>query len=68
MLHIIGKIIIPKGLNVYSNQSRSFADAEGIACIDGKMGNWYNQLIILLINSELTLGYTIPNSTLDGIT
>ena len=40
MLHIIGKIIIPKGLNVYSNQSRSFADAEGIACIDGKMGNW----------------------------
>ncbi len=38
MLHIIGKIIIPKGLNVYSNQSGSFADAEGIACIDDKMG------------------------------
>ena len=50
-------IIILKGLNVYSNQSGSFADAEGIACIDGKIGNWYNQLIILLINSELTLNY-----------
>ena len=40
MLIIIGSIVIPKGLNVYSNQSRSFADAEGIACIDGKMDNW----------------------------
>ena len=68
MLNFIGTKIILKGLNVYSNESGSFADAEGIACIDGKMGNWYNQLIILLINSELTLGYTIPNSTLDGIT
>ncbi len=68
MLHIIGKIIIPKGLNVYSNQSRSFADAEGIACIDGKMGNWYNQLIILLIYSDLTLGYSIPNLANNRIT
>ena len=40
MLIIMDTIVIPKGLNVYSNQSRSFADAEGIACIDGKMDNW----------------------------
>jgi len=40
MLNFIGTIIIQKGLNVYSNHSMSFADAEGIVCIDGKMGNW----------------------------
>ena len=40
MLNFIGTKIILKGLNVYSNESGSFADAEGIACIDGKMGNW----------------------------
>ena len=61
MLNFIGTIVILKGLNVYSNQSGSFADAEGIACIDGKIGNWYNQLIILLIYSELTIGYSFPN-------
>jgi hypothetical protein len=43
---IIGSIVILKGLNVYSNQSGSFADAEGIACIDGKIINWYKLLII----------------------
>ena len=73
MLNFIGTKIIPKGLNVYRNHSMSFADAaraavasaeaQGIACIDGKMGNWQNQLIILLINSELKLGYLIPNFT-----
>ncbi len=67
MLIIMDTIVIPKGLNVYSNQTGSFADAEGIVCIDGKMDNWYNQLIILLINSELTLGYSIPNFTNKGI-
>ncbi len=67
MLIIIGSIVIPKGLNVYSNQSGSFAEAEGIACIDGKMGNRYNQLIILLRNSGRTLGYLIPNPAKNGI-
>ena len=48
MLNFIGTKIILKGLNVYSNESGSFADApraavasaeaQGIACIDGKMG------------------------------
>ncbi len=50
MLNFIGTKIIPKGLNVYRNHSMSFADAaraavasaeaQGIACIDGKMDNW----------------------------
>ncbi len=40
MLNFIGTKIILKGLNVYRNHSMSFADAEGIACIYGKMGNW----------------------------
>ena len=39
MLNFIGTKIIQKGLNVYRNHSMSFADAEGIACIYGKMGN-----------------------------
>ena len=67
MLNFIGTIVILKGLNVYSSHSMSFGDAEGIACIDGKMGNWQNQLIILLINSELKLGYLISNFTNNGI-
>ena len=37
-LNIISTILILKGFNVYSNESGSFADAEGIACIDDKMG------------------------------
>ena len=36
MLIIMDTIVIPKGLNVYSNEFVSFADAEGIVCIDGK--------------------------------
>jgi len=40
MLNFIGTILILNGLNIYSSHSMSFADAEGIACIDGKMGNW----------------------------
>ncbi len=56
MLNFIGTIIILKGLNVYSNESGSFADApraavasaeaQGIACIDGKMGNWQKPALV----------------------
>ena len=46
MLITMDTIVIPKGLNVYSNQSGSFADAEGIACIDGKMGNWQKSELV----------------------
>ncbi len=62
MLIITDTIVIPKGLNVYSNQSGSFADAEGIACIDGKMGNWQKSALVgiavlkkIFANSDLAI-------------
>ncbi len=41
-------LVIQKGLNVYNTLSDSFTDAESIECINGSLGNGYNQLSILL--------------------
>ncbi len=56
MLNFIGTKIILKGLNVYRNHSMSFADAEGIACIDDKMGPALLGIVVLkriFANSDL---------------